>query len=101
VQRLQDQQRGSSTARGYGYRWQQASKAFLLEHPLCQCEDCDEGRKRLTASSVVDHEPPHNGDMQKFWDRKTWRALAKVCHDRKTARYDGGFGNVARAIRRA
>jgi len=28
-----------STARGYGYRWQQARKQWLLEHPLCvMCE---------------------------------------------------------------
>lgn len=81
--RTEDKQ-GSSTARGYTYKWQQASNAFLRKHPLCQCPDCDEGRKRITPSSVVDHHIPHRGDMALFWDRSNWRALAKPCHDRKT-----------------
>lgn len=76
----------SSTQRGYTYKWQQASKAFLAKHPLCQCPDCDEGRKRVTASTVVDHDPPHRGDMERFWDRSTWRAMSKPCHDAKTQR---------------
>jgi 5-methylcytosine-specific restriction enzyme A len=75
-----------STARGYGYRWQQASKRFLAEHPLCQCPDCDEGRKRVTAAGVVDHHIAHRGDMTLFWDVDNWRAMAKACHDRKTQR---------------
>jgi 5-methylcytosine-specific restriction protein A len=93
VQRLQDQRRGSSTQRGYGYAWQKASRAFLMAHPVCQCDDCDEGRKRLRPASVVDHTVPHRGDMKLFWDRANWRAMSKQCHDRKTAREDGGFGN--------
>jgi 5-methylcytosine-specific restriction protein A len=31
--------------------------------------------------------------MKLFWDRANWRAMSKQCHDRKTAREDGGFGN--------
>jgi 5-methylcytosine-specific restriction endonuclease McrA len=30
--------------------------------------------------------------MRLFWDTGNWQALAKVCHDRKTAREDGAFG---------
>jgi 5-methylcytosine-specific restriction protein A len=90
-----DQQRGTAHQRGYGYAWQKASKAFLHEHPLCQCEECDEGSKRLRPASVVDHKIPHRGDMQLFWDRSNWQAMAKACHDAKTAREDGGFGNQA------
>jgi 5-methylcytosine-specific restriction protein A len=76
----------SSTARGYTYKWQQASKGFLRKHPLCSCPDCDEGRKRVTAATVVDHHIPHRGDMTLFWDRSNWRAMAKECHDAKTQR---------------
>lgn len=86
-----ESQRGSSTERGYGYRWQKASKAFLRAHPLCQCDDCKEGEKRLLPSQVVDHRIPHRGDMKLFWDSENWQAMHKVCHDRKTAREDGGF----------
>lgn len=33
--RARDQARGSSASRGYGYRWQLASKRFLDSWPLC------------------------------------------------------------------
>lgn len=91
--RQHDAQRGSAAARGYGRTWQKASKAFLRAHPLCQCEACDDGRKRVTAATVVDHRTPHRGDMALFWDRKNWQSMAKACHDAKTAREDGAFGN--------
>jgi prophage lambdaSa04, HNH endonuclease family protein len=29
-----------------------------------------------------------------FWDKTNWQAMSKRCHDRKTAREDGGFGNA-------
>lgn len=83
-----DRRRGSSTERGYGYRWQKASKAFLRLHPLCQCEDCREGLKRVMPSQVVDHIVPHRGDQTLFWDQDNWQAMSKPCHDRKTARID-------------
>jgi len=92
VSRQYERDRGSPTARGYGYRWQQTSKAFLRAHPLCQCQDCDEGRKRVTLATVVDHIKPHRGDMVLFWDPRNWQSMAKVCHDKKTATEDGGFG---------
>lgn len=90
-QQQADAQRGSSTQRGYGYRWQKVSKAFLRAHPLCQCPECREGELRLLPAQVVDHIIPHRGDMTVFWDRKNWQAMNKRCHDRKTAREDGGF----------
>jgi 5-methylcytosine-specific restriction protein A len=101
-----ESRRESSTARGYGYRWQQTSKGFLRAHPLCQCPECKEGALRLLKSDVTDHIIPHKLDdalksgnaelianaWRLFWDRNNWQAMAKVCHDKKTAREDGGFG---------
>lgn len=75
-----------ANARLYTYRWQQASRAFLRLHPLCQCQDCDEGRKRLTLATVVDHIVPHRGDERLFWDTSNWAAMAVECHNRKTQR---------------
>jgi len=89
---LEDQHKGSPSARGYGRRWQAASKRFLRAHPLCQCPDCDEGRKQLTVATVVDHVIPHRGDMALFWDPANWQAMAKRCHDRKTWRETIGRG---------
>ena len=91
-----DAKRGTRTARGYDNRWLRASKAYLRDHPLCQCPDCDEGRIRVRLSEVVDHRIPHRGDQALFWDEHNWQAMAKTCHDRKTAREDGAFGNAGR-----
>ena len=93
-----EEKRENSTQRGYGYRWQQTSKGFLRQHPLCQCPDCMEGAKRLTPATVVDHIKPHRGDITLFWDRNNWQAMAKECHDRKTALEDGGFRGVPQGV---
>lgn len=93
VRQQAEVKRESSTQRGYGYRWQQTSKGFLKAHPLCQCPDCLEGAIRLLAADVVDHIIPHKGDMTLFWDRSNWQSMSKPCHDKKTAREDGGFGS--------
>lgn len=82
----------SATQRGYDYRWQKASKAFLSQHPLCQCPNCDDGNVRVTAATLVDHRIPHNGDMTLFWDRSNWQALAKPCHDGWKARLERDAG---------
>lgn len=73
-----------STERLYTYKWQQASKGFLRQHPLCQCPDCRDGLVRVRPATVVDHHIPHRGDYATFWDRSNWTAMAKACHDLKT-----------------
>lgn len=73
--------RKSAAQRGYDHRWQKARAVFLRQHPLCQCPTCDEGNKRVTLATVVDHKIPHRGDKTLFWDRSNWQALAKQCHD--------------------
>ena len=73
-----DERRGTAAQRGYGYRWQQASKGFLRSHPLCvYCERLG----KVTAATLVDHIIPHRGDMTLFWDRGNWQPLCKACHD--------------------
>ena len=79
--RKYDDQRESSTKRGYGYKWQLASKGFLKTHPLCECLNCKPLIERERAalgfgdshdesialaqfrpefkSEVVDHITPH------------------------------------------
>jgi len=80
-----DTRAGGSAARGYGYKWQQASKAFLRAHPLCA--ECRR-QGRYTQAEVVDHIVPHRGNRELFWNRANWQPLCKHCHDRKTARED-------------
>ena len=83
-----DTRAGGSAARGYGYRWQKASKAFLHAHPLCA--ECERHGK-YTRAEVVDHIVPHRGNMKLFWNRDNWQPLCKQCHDKKTAREDRNF----------
>lgn len=83
-------ERGSSSARGYNYRWQKARRTFLFEHPLC--EECLK-RGEITAATDVDHIKPHKGDSKLFWDTSNWQALCHRCHSRKTVLEDGGFNN--------
>ncbi len=65
----------------YGSKWQRERATFLASHPLCQCPQCDEGRLRVRAATVVDHKIPHRNDLKLFWRRSNWQALAKQCHD--------------------
>ena len=86
-----EHRRGSSSARGYDYRWRMASKAFLRAHPLCaECER----QGKLTPATEVDHIQPHRGNKQLFWDERNWQGLCHNCHSKKTATEDGGFGNT-------
>lgn len=73
-------ERPTASQRGYNYRWQQASKAFLALQPLCvKCP-------KPTTATCVDHITPHRGDQQLFWDVDNWQALCERCHNRKTRR---------------
>jgi 5-methylcytosine-specific restriction protein A len=92
VKKRVDEQRESSTKRGYSYKWQQAREQFLQAHPLCECPDCKAGELRITLATVVDHKIAHKGDLKLFWDRNNWQAMSKPCHDKKTAREDGRWG---------
>jgi len=87
--RYASRNRESSTARGYGYRWQQVRLNYLRRHPLCiLCEE--EGK--ATAANVVDHIKPHKGNTSLMWDEGNFQPLCKHHHDVKTATEDGGFG---------
>ncbi|MUG68654.1 HNH endonuclease [Paenibacillus campinasensis] len=88
--RKYDHERGSSAKRGYGRLWRRERAEFLRENPRCVLHW---KAGRLVASTVVDHIIPHKGDPKLFWDKNNWQALCKKCHDTKTAREDGGFGN--------
>lgn len=81
-QQRYDEQRGSSTARGYDSRWRKARVYYLQKHPLCRpCQ----AKGQLTVATIVDHIIPHKGDRQLFWDSaNNWQPICKPCHDLKT-----------------
>lgn len=68
----------------YGYKWKKQRQRFLLENPLCS--NCGK------VANVVDHKTPHKGNVNLFWDESNWQPLCFKCHNRKTAKHDGGFG---------
>jgi 5-methylcytosine-specific restriction protein A len=85
-----DSYRESSAKRGYNSKWRKARLAYLQAHPLCV--KCLEKGTPVSAT-IVDHIIPHRGRYDLFWDSSNWQPLCKSCHDAKTAREDGGFGN--------
>ena len=90
IRKQQDARRGSAAARGYDARWRKARTLYLSQHPLCAtCQRLG----RTVAAQVIDHIVPHRGNRDLFWNERNWQALCKRCHDAKTVREDGGFGN--------
>ena len=85
--KVQDQQRGSSTQRGYGSRWQRARAAYLRRHPLCV--ECLK-EERVVAATLVDHIIPLRGVHRLFWDESNWQALCAPHHDSKRGREGQG-----------
>ena len=86
-------ERPTANQRGYNYKWSKARDSFLREegNQLCACAECAERLIALPAN-VVDHKIPHKGNNRLFWDRSNWQPMNQVCHNKKTAREDGGFG---------
>jgi len=100
--------KASSTARGYGYRWQKERSAYLVEHPFCAyClreagisyqQDAVEIGLQCTAAGiglpyaqVVDHIEAHRGDVQLFWDQRNWQSLCATHHSRDKQREELGL----------
>lgn len=71
-------QRASSTARGYGSRWQRERLNHLRAEPACRmCAQLGV----TTAATVVDHIVAPKGNEALFWDPGNWQSLCKPCHD--------------------
>jgi len=86
-----DQERGSSTARGYDRRWRNYRTTYLHENPLCV--KCMERGKTRQATEVDHIKPVINGqDDPLFWERSNHQGLCKPCHSRKTKKENPGSG---------
>ncbi len=65
-------------------------RAFILRRdPVCVI--CDRN-----PSTIADHIKDHKGNWDLFRDDKNIRGVCKACHDERTARESGGFGNPHR-----
>lgn len=89
-QQAQDRRRGSSWKRGYDSDWRRLRDWKLRENPLC--EECAR-QGRTAAADEVDHIKPFYGkDDPLRLDPDNLQSLCSLCHKRKTAREDGGYG---------
>ena len=80
---LAEIERGTSTERGYGFKWQRIRASELRAEPLCaECKEKGFSRP----ATVRDHINPHRGDPLLFWDPDNRQSLCKECHDKKTLR---------------
>jgi len=85
-----EQERGSSTRRGYGYEWRKIRDAFLQKHPWCSDlfgDHCGQLIRATQADHVI---PKSQGGTD---DESNLDPKCDHCHDKKTAMKDGGFGN--------
>ena len=79
--------------------WRTLRAQVLQEEPLCRCEEHKDATQPFgakpdaPASEVVDHIQAHKGNAELFFQRTNLRGMSRRCHNRKTNRVDGGFGN--------
>jgi 5-methylcytosine-specific restriction protein A len=72
-------------------RWRMLRIHWLKCNPICvMCNKIG----RITPATIVDHVRPHKGSIDMFYDVSNLQSLCKQCHDSKTAREDGAFGNT-------
>ena len=98
-------ERISTAQRGYGHRWQQASRQYLAANPWCVFH---RARGQDVPARAVDHiEAPRLGDAiasgdedriaearRLFWNRKNWQGLCFHCHNsiKQAQEKSGRFG---------
>lgn len=93
-------ERPKTSERGYGWRWQKASKTFLSRPENVLCRYCSK-QDRFTVATVVDHIKPHHmakaeTPEQKaeasrlFWDSSNWQPLCTPCHSSLKQREERG-----------
>ncbi len=77
--RLTDRTGGQRAATYGSNRWAVARRTHLEHQPICEL--CG------GQATDVDHNPPHDGTPETFWDTSTWRSLCRTCHNRVSARW--------------
>lgn len=78
----------SSSSRGYGAEWRKIRKRVMdRDCGLCQCDQCQGGKLKITVATEVDHITPK---AQGGTDAESnLRAVSHECHVRITAEQQG------------
>ena len=84
-----DDQRGSSSARGYGSRWRRLRAMYLQAYPVC-VDPFGLHAGRVVAATEVDHKLAKKIGGTDAWENL--QALCHECHSHKTAVVDGRWG---------
>ena len=80
--------RGSARDRGYSTAWDKFSRSFRRMNPLCEYCLSD---GRTTPANVTDHDLPHEGDPDLFWNN-TFTSLCASHHNGEKARAEARMG---------
>jgi 5-methylcytosine-specific restriction enzyme A len=78
-----DKRRGTAQQRGYNYRWQKYSKAFLKQPGNQYCKLRIDGRCKLKAECVDHIEPPPDPRHPLFWDPSNHQSSCLPCNSIK------------------
>jgi len=91
--RAQAMRRGSSRS-GYGVAWQRTRRAFLREHPWCECDECMTLSPLLRPPATeVNHIDGLGPLGPRGHDWSNMQAMTKAHHSRVTAREQPGGWN--------
>ncbi|WP_431772195.1 HNH endonuclease [Streptomyces cucumeris] len=89
--------RGSARAKGYDARWQRTRAAYLLVHPYCECDDCEQQPELLRPRATeVNHRDGLGPLGPRGHDWANLQAMTKAHHSRHTAREQPGGWNGRR-----
>jgi 5-methylcytosine-specific restriction protein A len=86
----------SAHSRGYDAEWRKVRKIVLQrDNGLCQCDECQGGKKRLTAANEVHHIVSKARAKAMGWTRRQMddmdnlQSVNSECHKRITAAEQG------------
>jgi hypothetical protein len=78
-----DEQRPSSTERGYDATWRKLRLVFIRQHPVCSTPRCGDMTTDVDHVQSVEERP----DLRLEWSNL--RAYCHACHSRRTALEQG------------
>lgn len=77
-----DNYRLTAAKRGYDNAWQKVRYQKLRVDPLCECDSCQAGKKRVTVANMVHHIEPieTHPELRLVWSNL--QSMNRDCHER-------------------